>query len=117
MSKDSSDTYTGVIPHGVFGNELEVVEETEAVIQEEFANRELLPSVELVIQTIDEEIEDVSNIRSFAKVNTKTGDALEVEFKARERYFEFLGLLKAGIQQRVDLARDAINAEHEGING
>lgn len=114
MAKNNIDYLStgnsGVEP--TFGNEEQSPEQTEAINEQQRQLAELLPSVQHIIDACDDEIDAISDIRSYKKdIGELTTEvkrqAFMDEMRARELYIAYIERLKTSIQERIS------NAENE----
>jgi hypothetical protein len=110
---------SGIEP--TFGNEDTSTEQQEAVSEQQRQLAELLPGVQHIIDACDEEIEAVSDIRSYISQEMKAFsgksastvkdkyEALMHEYHARELYISYIQRLKTTIAERVHTAEAEVN--------
>lgn len=86
-----------------FGNESTSVEQDELIQEQALVTSQLLPSVKGIMAILDEEIEAISDIRSYIKTLDSHADLTDLtnEYRARELYIGMIERLKSGIANRV----------------
>lgn len=108
-----NDLYTGVdvTDNDTLGNEAPNDTQQQAMDEQKSELSKLLPGVEEILKTIDEEKLAVADIRAYiSKLGEKpSGDQIEREYRARELYIGFLDRLATNIQSRVGTAQEMTN--------
>ena len=100
---DPDNLHTGVQPPPeVFGNE-QLSDEVQAEIEAQREKLKKLVSVaDLVITYCEEEREAISDIRSYLSRNIKKTKEIEIEFRARELYLDFLDRLQNTVTDQIE---------------
>lgn len=113
MNSALSDLHTG--NSGIeqtFGNEEISDEQKEAIEEQKLELGQLLPGVDYIKAICQEEIDTVSDIRSYiTDLGSKASkDAVQAEYRARELYITFIENLVTSIDDRVIEVKKAAEA-------
>lgn len=96
------------ITTGVFDNEIVDEQQDEKAEKQAKESKKLLPNLQMVLDTLDEEIAVISDVRSYMSMNLEkvNGDDIKAEFRARELYVNLITSLKASLVSKALPAAD-----------
>jgi hypothetical protein len=106
---EDTNMYTGASSGTVFGNEEQPAEVKEMREEEDKRLQELLPSLEIIFEFVNNEKQAIVDIRAYMKTlgEKPSASAIQDEYRARELYIGFLDRFQINVQNQLHAYEEA----------